>query len=225
MERGYLLHSRPYRENSAIVNLLVDGAGRVDAVARLGSGKRSSRALLQPFQPLLFSLSGKGELRTLNQPEAYAPAIPLQGDALYAAMYLNELLMRCLSHSHGAEGLFFDYHQTLMAMARSFSQPQLRYFELKLLTELGACPSLIRDASGDAIEAGLGYRPGSEGGLVTSLQANAIPGRTLLALANQTLESEDFAAAKQLLRSLLAPFVGEKPLVSRQLFASRARPE
>ncbi|ABL99089.1 DNA repair protein RecO [Shewanella amazonensis] len=221
MERGYLLHSRPYRENSAIVNLLVDGAGRVDAIARLGSGKRSSRALLQPFQPLLFSLSGKGELRTLIQPEAYAPAIPLQGDALYAAMYLNELLMRCLSHSHAGEGLFFSYHQTLMSMAKGFCQSQLRYFELSLLEELGACPSLSDDTLGTAISAECAYRPCPEGGLAPSTLEKAISGRAILALAEKNLSEADFAAARQLLRFLLAPFVGNKPLVSRQLFANR----
>ncbi|MGL5668069.1 MAG: DNA repair protein RecO, partial [Shewanella sp.] len=57
MKRGYVLHHRPYRESSALVNLLVDGIGRVDAVARVGSGKRSIKSILQPFQPLIFEFS------------------------------------------------------------------------------------------------------------------------------------------------------------------------
>ncbi|MBT1444507.1 DNA repair protein RecO [Shewanella sp. JM162201] len=222
LHRGYLLHLRPFRENSAIVNLLVDGAGRVDAIARLGGGKRSSRALLQPFQPLLFTLSGKGELRTLNQPEAYAPAIPLQGDSLYAGMYLNELLMRSLSHSHGGDGLFYTYHQTLMTLAAGFEQRVLRYFELELLKDLGICPPLESDVTGNTIEPDICYLLKAQGGFIPSLAPNATPGRVLLSLANQSLADEDFQSAKKLLRQLLAPVIGDKPLVSRALFAGRS---
>ena len=94
MKRGYVLHHRPYRESSALVNLLVDGIGRVDAVARVGSGKRSIKSILQPFQPLIFEFSGKSELKNISQIEAAAPAVPLSGYSLYAGMYINELLMR-----------------------------------------------------------------------------------------------------------------------------------
>ncbi len=123
-----------------LLNLLVDGLGRVDAVARVGSGKRSIKSIVQPFQPLLFQLSGRSDLRTLTQIESASPAVPLSGDALYAAMYLNELLVRVLGNHQSGEALFFSYHQSLLALAKGFEQTTLRYFELRLLSELGCMP-------------------------------------------------------------------------------------
>lgn len=91
MLRGYVLHHRPYKETSALVNLLVDGVGRVDAIVRLGSGKRSLKSIIRPFQPLIFQYLGKGELKTLTQVEAAAPAIPLQAKRCLQAF----ILMSC----------------------------------------------------------------------------------------------------------------------------------
>ncbi|MFQ6371324.1 DNA repair protein RecO [Shewanella sp. YIC-542] len=219
MHRGYVLHSKPYRENSVLVKLLVDGLGRVDAVARLGSGKRSVKGIVQPFQPLLFELYGRGELQTLRQLESASPAVPLTGDALYAAIYLNELLVRALKQVQSGEALFVAYHQTLMALAREFSQPPLRFFELSLLDELGCLPSLTHDANGMAVERDACYRWLPEAGFIQG--EGMFPGRLLLGLAIRELDDKDWGYAKRLTRLLLQPVLGDKPLVSRQLFQAR----
>ncbi len=49
MLRGYILHHRPYRESSVIVNLLVDGVGRIDALVRVGSGKKTLKVSFNLF--------------------------------------------------------------------------------------------------------------------------------------------------------------------------------
>ncbi|MFV7666583.1 DNA repair protein RecO [Shewanella algae] len=225
MLRGYVLHARPYRESSMLLNLLVDGLGRVDAVARVGSGKRSIKSIVQPFQPLLFQLSGRSDLRTLTQIESASPAVPLSGDALYAAMYLNELLVRVLGNHQSGEALFFSYHQSLLALAKGFEQTTLRYFELRLLSELGCMPSLVKDADGADIQADGCYRFIPEQGFIPFIgdakRQEALPGSTLLALAENRLQQEDWQAAKVLTRQLLRPLLGDKPLLSRQLFARR----
>ncbi|NMH64782.1 DNA repair protein RecO [Shewanella salipaludis] len=222
MERGYVLHHRPYKEANVLVNLLVDGHGRIDAVARLGSGRRSIKSILQPFQPLIFEFSGKSELKNLTQVEAGAPPVPLAGHGLYAGMYLNELLVRTLSVHHGAENLFITYHQALMAMAARFCQSQLRYFEQSLLHELGAMPSLAMDAAGDPLEAVIYYRWVAEEGFWPTLAthaSNSFSGASLMALEQHTIEATHFAELKQLMRLLLHPLLGNKPLLSRQLFS------
>lgn len=222
MERGYLLHHRHFTDSSQLVNLLVDGHGRVDAVARLGSGKRSIKSILQPFQPLIFEFSGKSELRNLTQIEAAAPAVPLSGHGLYAGMYLNELLVRSLSVHHGAEKLFLTYHQTLMAIAAGFCQSQLRYFEQALLLELGAMPSISLDADGVPLEALIYYRWVPEEGFRATLARHAegsYLGEALLALDRRQINSDHFRDLKHLMRNLLQPLLGDKPLLSRQLFA------
>ncbi|MBO1272083.1 MAG: repair protein RecO [Shewanella sp.] len=223
MYRGYVLHAKPYQENSALLKLLVDGLGRVDAVARLGSGKRSLKSIVQPFQPLLFALSGRSELRNLNQIETASPAVPLSGDALYSAIYLNELLVRALAQVQSGESLFVPYHQTLIALAREFSQTPLRFFELTLLEELGCMPSLTHDANGVALDAAQLYRWLPESGFLPG--DGVFPGRVLLALAARELDAADWSYAKRLTRVLLQPVVGERPLLSRQLFSNRALPK
>ncbi len=225
MKRGYVLHHRPYRESSALVNLLVDGVGRVDAVARLGSGKRSIKSILQPFQPLIFEFSGKSELKSLTQIEAAAPAIPLSGYSLYSGMYINELLMRTLSVHHNAEALFFIYHQSLIGLATEFCESKLRYLELALLRELGAMPSLIRDTQGEPLMSDYFYQLIPEHGfqfVLNSRARHAYEGAMLIALNDNQLIEEQFISAKRLMRAMLQPLLGSKPLISRQLFIKAA---
>ncbi|GIU42001.1 DNA repair protein RecO [Shewanella sairae] len=228
MERGYVLHSRHFRDGSVIVNLLVDGKGRVDAVARLGGAKNSIRSIIQPFQPIIFQLHGKTDLKNLKQVEAASPAVPLAGDCLYSGLYLNELLIRCLSVQHSAENLFFDYHRTLIAMATEFNQSQLRYFEHALLKELGTMPSLDFDPSDAPITASGFYRLEPDHGFTPVIataynQHRFFTGEMLVALNQRTLTAEHYLEAKKLMRQLLAPVLGDKPLHSRSLFAKKPK--
>ena len=59
---AFVLHSRPFKENQLILELLVQGEGRISVVASKGSKKNSSRsALLQPFRALSVKVkAGKG---------------------------------------------------------------------------------------------------------------------------------------------------------------------
>ncbi|MBV7314227.1 DNA repair protein RecO [Shewanella sp. NIFS-20-20] len=220
MHRGYILHQRPYRENSVILHLLIDGVGRVDAIARQGQGKRSQRAILQLFQPLLLQYRAKSELATITSIEAYAPAIPLQGQALYAGMYLNEILYRCLKGQTG-ESLFVPYHQSLMAQATQIDASQLRYFELSLLAELGGVADLSRTVDGTAIANHIDYQYIADEGLYIAeprLQYPRFSGSMLLGLQQRSLSVDDAQQARNFMRLLLQPFLGDKPLQSRLLF-------
>ncbi|WP_133406155.1 DNA repair protein RecO [Parashewanella tropica] len=224
MERGYILHHRPYKEAQALVNLLVDGHGRVDAVARVGNGKRSNKAIIQPFQPLIFNLSGKGALKNLTQVEAAAPAIPLQAESLYSGMYLNELLVRVLSVHHEAHSLFQTYHKTLIELAKEFDQIHLRLFEYELLQELGIMPSLRNDSSGEPLESNIYYRFFEEEGFRPYLNTkmnNSYSGASLIALRDDEIAEQHYKDLKYLMRQILQPHLGAKPLVSRALFLSK----
>jgi len=223
MLRGYVLHTRPFRDSSVLVNMLVDGQGRVDCVARLGSGKSSIKSILQPFQPLIFELSGRTSLKNLVQVEAASPAIPLSGEVSFSGFYLNELLVRCTSVDHGGEALFFSYHRTLMAMAAGFCQSQLRYFELELLKEIGLMPTLTVDINQDAIESDYYYRLLPDEGFVSALgpKATHYSGEMLQALDAHQLLPVHFKQAKHLMRLMLSPCLGDKPLKSRALFKYR----
>src|SRR3974390_3396958 len=86
---GYLLHQRPYRDSSLIVELYTREHGRLSAFARAARGPRTLLRGLQPFRPLLLSWVGRGEAPTLTAAEADGPPPPaLAADRLLSGFYL-----------------------------------------------------------------------------------------------------------------------------------------
>jgi len=64
---GFVLHSYPYKETSLIVEVFARDYGRVPLVAKGAKRPHSKlRGVLQTFQPLQLSWSGKSGVRTLS---------------------------------------------------------------------------------------------------------------------------------------------------------------
>ena len=231
LQPAYILHSRPYRDSSAILELFTPEHGRVSAVAR-GARRRtrggSASALLQLFTPLLLSFSGRGELKNLNATEAAGAAIRLRGDKLFSGMYVNELLVRLLHRHDPHPRLFAAYGNTLEALAGNGGlEVALRGFELVLLDELGYSFDLRLDGySGDEIREEAWYHYHGEYGLVergdlVDPERPAYAGSDLLAISRGELGGEAADTAKRLLRNALASHLGDAPLNARDLFRSR----
>ncbi len=230
LEPAYLLHRRPYRETSLLLEALTREQGRVGLVARGGRGPHSRRrALLQPFQPLLLSWSGRGELGTLRTAEPAGPSFALTGDALFAGFYANELLLRCLQRQDPSPEIFDDYPRLLAGLAEGRIEASLRGFEKRLLEALGYGLLLTHDVSGAPLDPDGHYRYELEQGPV-SVTADAagnlvFRGASLLALAGEHLpDAEALADAKRLLRACLALYLGDRPMKTREVLADmRAR--
>jgi DNA repair protein RecO (recombination protein O) len=63
---GFVLHSYPHRETSLIIDVFSRDYGRIALVAKGAKRPLSKlRGVLQTFQPLSLSWSGKSEIRTL----------------------------------------------------------------------------------------------------------------------------------------------------------------
>lgn len=224
---AFVLHSRPYRDTSALVDLLTLHQGLQRVVWR-GARKPRGGVSPQPFVPLLVGLSGRGELKTLTQAEAAGTYLPLQGDSLFSGLYLNELLVRTLAAGDPQTLLFAAYQSALQALAGTTSvEPVLRQFEWQLLDIMGYGFSLTEDASGAAIEADATYVWQAEEGLLRLADARpgdgrpGLPGIGLLAMARADWEApQALRTAKNLMRQALAIHLGGRPLVSRQLFSS-----
>ncbi|MEC9191360.1 MAG: recombination protein O N-terminal domain-containing protein, partial [Pseudomonadota bacterium] len=93
LQPAYVLHRRPFQNTSLLVDLFTLDFGLIRAVAKGARREKSRfRALLQLFQPLLISASGKGEVKTLTSIESNMSAMRLQGERLFSGLYLNELL-------------------------------------------------------------------------------------------------------------------------------------
>src|SRR5690625_6380151 len=71
LQPAYVLHTRPYRDTSMLVDLFTPEHGRVALVAKgVRTGKSRRRALLNPFTALLVSFQGRGGLKLLTAVEA-----------------------------------------------------------------------------------------------------------------------------------------------------------
>lgn len=222
---AYVLHSRAYRESSALVDFLTP-QGRLRAVMRGARGKAGS--LARPFVPLEVEFRGRGELKNVSRLEAAGIPNLLHGEALFSGLYLNELLIRLLPEQDPHPATFDHYAMTVLALAQGRAlEPLLRSFEWRLLDELGYGFALDVDRVGQPIVATGLYRLQADAGLeaVGQLQPGVFHGSELLAMAEADWTAPGaLAAAKRLMRQALAPHLGGRPLVSRELFMTLKEP-
>ena len=216
---AFVLHSRAYRENSALVDFLTP-LGRLRAVLRSARGKAGT--LARPFVPLEVEFRGRGELKNVGRMEAAGVSTWLSGEALFSGLYLNELLIRLLPSEDPHPGVFDHYAATLLALAEGRPlEPLLRSFEWRLLDDLGYGFALTMDIHGEPIAPDGLYRLQVDAGLeqVYLLQPGLFNGAELLAMADADWTAPGaLSAAKRLMRQALAVHLGGRPLVSRELF-------
>ena len=240
LQPAYVLHTREYRDTSLLVDFLTLDHGLIRAVARgVRGGKSHKRALLQPLQPLLVSVSGRSELLTMGALESAAPVFQLHGERLFSVLYLNEVLCRLLQPGQCHPEIYRLYQSTLTSLLNhSIIECSLRRFEYELLLELGYCPDLSMDAgSGEPIYAHHDYFFDPATGLTLckerteSTQAHRFSGQQLLDIKSlltgdqpQYQNKQILSATKRFMRQALRPLLGNKPLTSRQLFVSAYSP-
>ena len=83
LQRGFVLHRRPYSESSLLLDVFTEESGRLSVLAKGARAKRSAwKSVLQPFTPLLLRWSGKGALKVLTHAESAAISLPLEQTAL-----------------------------------------------------------------------------------------------------------------------------------------------
>jgi len=238
LQPAYVLHRRPYKESKALVDLFTPEYGRIAVVASGMHSQKSRRtALLQPFYPLLISWVGRGELFTLTTAESLEAPLAIERGELMLGLYLNELLFRLLSRCESNIELFGFYDKTLRELAecqlndRSNDGVQviLRRFEMRLLENLGYGLILDHDVdTNEPINSSWLYDYQLNRGPVATrdnkhIVGIKIRGSSLLKLAKmipETLDTEKHfnLEAKALLRYVLNYYLGEKPLLSRQIY-------
>jgi DNA repair protein RecO (recombination protein O) len=226
-QAAYVLHARPYRDTSLLVDCFTLEHGKVSLVAR-GARRPGSRlrASIQPFVPLQLGWSGRSELKTLSLAEAVAPPVFLHGRALLCGLYLNELLQRLLQPSDSYPRLYVYYQYALNELLLGQDiEGALRTFERHLLREVGYALEL------ESLDADALYLLRPEGGLQriaalpTSGGQRCFGGRQLQAIAEDDYsEPLTRRAAKRLMRLALDQMLGGRALKSRELFQRPALP-
>jgi DNA repair protein RecO (recombination protein O) len=191
-----------------------------------------------PFQPILVSWTGKGELPILTSAEIDQTDYnlvdhELRGDALVCGFYCNELIVNLL-HRHDPHAALFDrYHSTIMALAEANSDELLplvlRKFEQVVMKETGYQINFDFEADGKTSIEDHGiyrYQPAQGFVRLASLQRGAFYGRVIKSLNTQSsisLSNQEVSQGKQLMRDILSKTLGHKPIVSRELFYPKSR--
>ena len=232
---AFVLHHRPYRDTSRILDAFTRDQGRLTLFARgVRGGKAPLASILLPFQPLLVAWTGRGDAGQLTRAEAVAAPL-LPAPAVMPAYYLNELVLK-LTTRHDPQPLLFDaYANAIDALRAAAPIPVvLRLFEKRLLDTLGYGVDLLRDAhTGEPVDAQRRYHFSAAVGCYAvdaPLEDEAtLLGQSLLDLQAESLDApRSLEDARRLLRAALVPLLEGRELatrgVARAVTMRRARP-
>lgn len=232
LQPAFLLHSRKISDSRLLVDFLTRDFGVVGAIARAPSKKKSAFSV---FCPALVSWVGGKPLKTLTDYELaqHGPSA-MFGHALYCGFYINELLQRLMPKGEPCPAVYDTYKKTLghlNAISRVEPsgnvliqvEPLLRELELLVLEELGYLVDFSADANtGEPLEKNKSYYLDIHSGFSEAGNPAwpVFDGAVIAAMAERNFtDNQHRSAMKRMMRILLLPLLGSKPLKSRELFA------
>lgn len=233
-DTAFVLHARLWRETSLLVEVFGREHGRLGLIARgvQGPKKHVLRAALQPLQLIRLEGDQRGELARLVGAEALDAAPQPTGDAMLAAFYLNEVVLRLAPRHDPLPDLFDAYARTREQLRqRDGLAWSLRRFERDLIEALGFGFALDRDGDGEPVDPAARYRLDPEHG-PRRLHSDrghhernqTATGRALLALADDVAPPPDDLASLRLpMRSVLAHHLGPRGLKSWEMIGDLGR--
>ena len=242
-QAAYVLLNRPYSESSWIVEVFSREYGRLSLMAKGARRIKSKlKGVLIPFQPLLVSWSGKGEIPTLTSAEIDQTKFDfinheMKGDSLVCGFYCNELLVNLL-HRHDPHISLYDHYQSTLTCLGELSSDSsvaniLREFEQVIIRETGYEVSFEFEAGGmHPIAPNENYYFQASKGFVRidnqvqSYQLDrSIAGHLILALNQNSidLKPSELSQTKHLMREILIQLIGNRKIVSRELFLPKLR--
>jgi len=226
LQPAFVLHQRPYRNTSVIVDIFSKDHGRIALIAKGVKQKKSAlKSILQYFQPLNLSWMRRSDLGILTSAEFLHPMNSLQHENIYFGLYLNELLLRLLQPDEPMPDLFSAYADSLQHFDNASSnQIVLRLFEKQLLQSLGYEIPIEFDAnSGDKIDCSKFYEFIPQHGFIQSTKDSTrgpvFTGEHLIALAENRLDDPEVQKmTHRLMHINLKLLLGDEPMKSRALF-------
>lgn len=220
---AWVLHQYDFRDSSRILECFTPDQGRIGVLAQgLKRPKSPWRGIAQAFQPLRIQHNQKGDLHRLTGMESAGPPQQPKREGLYAAFYLNELLLRLLKRQEAQPDLFALYSRSLAALAAGMPlEPVLRLFELQTLNILGYGLDLRNDYKRHtSVVPTATYAVDPTEGVYQSQSGDVLlKGEWLLSLASDSLPESDEgrAAINKFMRQTIRYHIGDKPLHSREL--------
>lgn len=223
-EPAFLLHRKPYRETSALVDLLTLNNGRIRAVAHGGQRPGSkSRQRLQPFTPLFVSWRGERDLKRLTLMESRGQTALLAGEGLLCGLYANEIATRLLPLELAAGDVFAFYTALLEALPIPSERAlALRRYEWALLEALEVTPRFCTP-DGNPLDPQVRYRFDAQSRAFLPAD-NGLEARALRYVEQGDWQHTGLAnVLKSVMRAALAPHLGSTALRSRELMVALAR--
>jgi DNA repair protein RecO (recombination protein O) len=187
-------------------------------------------SVLQPFNRVLVSWSGRGEAGQLTAAEFDGAFSIMPPEQLVNGYYLNELLLKLFARHDGHADVFDLYAATLDGL-KGASNPvrALRIFEKRLLEALGYGLVLGTEAlTREVVEANRMYHYRLEQGAVRALDiaegSMVFAGSSLLSLADEQLTTMvALTDARRLLRAALEQCLDGRELKSRRVLLALRR--
>ena len=230
LEPAWVLHHRPFRDTSQIIDVFGAAHGKLSLVARGSrSGRSRLKGILRPFQRLRMSWALKRDLGTLTGAEVAGPPLSLGGDSLLSAYYVNELLLTFLHRHDPQPEIFALYGQTLEGLAAADNPAKpLREFEIELLKLLGYALDLEYEArTGELLEDSAVYEYRVDEGPVRAKASDSrgqFTGAELKSIAACDFETEaTLGNANRLLRRVIHHHLGGRELKSRKVLIELRR--
>lgn len=214
---AFILHTRPFKENQLLMEMLVAGEGRVSVIGYKGSKKNTAKtALMQPFRALVVQVKKSAGLRTLKSVEQNQllskQLSALKSKSLFCGFYLNELIYRLCSADAEYETLYPLYVYSLKNLSDLavidesdldvthhglYLEWILRQFEFSLLQMLGYGVSFESELSmQQPIVESLHYQLHvDQGFMIDAAKPSSISGKDILAInkhLNIKLSKADF---------------------------------
>lgn len=217
---AWLLHKTPSGDTSTRLHLFTREKGLVSCLYK-GGRTPKKQAILQAFIPLWLSLDTNKDWYYVRNLETVSVALDLKGIALFAALYINELVYYALKPLDPYPELYDAYHYTLRALAsvteRLAMEALLRKFEWALLCECGYMLSFDDCESGRAVCGNQRYRFVVGKGFTAA--ADGLSGAHILAISQgQFIDVAVLKTAKLIMRQAINHFLGGRELQSRRLF-------
>lgn len=255
---GYLLHQRPYQEKRALYYLFSQQFGVVHGIGKKGAplfealqlfatGKRDLKTFSQIAVNQTDSIQ-MDSVQTVDNPDAqftypnqsiykqHQRYQQISGQQQYAALYLNEVLLKLLPVEDPMPMLWQHYQNSLLTLKQPLDADELRLclrqFEQCLFQELGFALNLEHDNIQDSIESKMTYRFLADVGLVPILQAERsehantqaiFNGDEILAMQQKGITSTTLDSWSRLHRHLIDHLLDYQPLQSRLLWQQQQR--
>ena len=220
-----MLHTRPFKETSLLVDLFTRNHGKISVIAKGAKRPKSKIGIIKTPSCLFFvSCTGRGELKILTHCEIKEYFFPI-AEAFNSVVYLNELLIKLLE-KEDAHPEIFDHYLIVCGSLKSNKKEKLeknlRSFELTLLKEIGYGLNLNFEGNSDIeIKEDTSYKFVPSVGFLPQTKSesnkNNFSGRDILNLSTGNFSSPDtLLASKQIMRQAIDFHLGNKTLKIRE---------